>query len=70
MHPDTGREILKEVSQHTNTTLRELAAHLVQWPRSTRLPQDIRSALDVAVKSRTSSDVPAPQPPDDDLGGP
>ncbi|MEU6773711.1 ANTAR domain-containing protein [Streptomyces sp. NPDC046759] len=49
LRPDQGWEVLKQVSQHTNVKLREVARHVVQWPASGRLPDDIRRALSAAV---------------------
>ncbi|MEU2332443.1 ANTAR domain-containing protein [Streptomyces sp. NPDC006654] len=51
---DTAWEILREVSQHTNTKLREIAEHVVQWPRCGWLPQEVRGALDTAVLRRAA----------------
>ncbi|MER6678725.1 ANTAR domain-containing protein [Streptomyces sp. NPDC000983] len=50
--PETAWEILKEVSQHTNTKLRVVAEHIRQWPHHGRLPDDVRHALDTAVRAR------------------
>ncbi|MFJ4585570.1 ANTAR domain-containing protein [Streptomyces echinatus] len=58
-----AREILIEVSQHTNTKLREVAAHLVQWPMCAWLPPEIRTALDAALQRRKSLGLPD-VPPD------
>ncbi|MFI5972628.1 ANTAR domain-containing protein [Streptomyces sp. NPDC051452] len=49
---ETAWEILREISQHANIKLREVAAQVVQWPCSTELLPEIRAALDVALKSR------------------
>ncbi|MBL1110146.1 ANTAR domain-containing protein [Streptomyces sp. 5-8] len=59
-----GREVLVEVSQHTNTKLREVAAHLVQWPMCAWLPPEIRTALDAALQRRAPSTRPEEPPPD------
>jgi hypothetical protein len=67
--PETAWDVLEEVSQHTNIKLRDVAARLVQWPRSTCLPPEIRSALGSALKSRTSSES-ASRPPADGPHGP
>jgi AmiR/NasT family two-component response regulator len=50
VQPSQGRAVLKEISQHTDIQLREVAEHVVQWPRSTWLPPEIRSALDTALE--------------------
>ncbi|MFF7242168.1 hypothetical protein [Streptomyces collinus] len=52
--------MLQEVSQRTDIKLREVAAHLVQWPACTWLSPEIRSALDTALYYRK----PSPPPPD------
>ncbi|MFH0517211.1 ANTAR domain-containing protein [Streptomyces sp. M41] len=52
--PEDGWEILREISQHTNTKLREVAEHLVQWPNCEWLSPEIRRALDAALERRTS----------------
>ncbi|AOR30170.1 ANTAR domain-containing protein [Streptomyces fodineus] len=49
LRPEQGWEVLKQVSQHTNVKLREVARCLVQWPAGRRLPEEIRRALSVAV---------------------
>ncbi|GAA3140270.1 ANTAR domain-containing protein [Streptomyces echinatus] len=58
-----AREVLIEVSQHTNTKLREVATHLVQWPMCAWLPPEIRTALDAALQRRTSRDRTEEPPP-------
>ncbi|MEU3255405.1 ANTAR domain-containing protein [Streptomyces sp. NPDC006997] len=53
VHPDHGWDVLREISQHTNTKLREVAEHLVQWPHCGWLPAGIRRCLDAALERRT-----------------
>ncbi|HZF91576.1 ANTAR domain-containing protein [Streptomyces sp.] len=48
--PEPAWDVLKEVSQHTNTKLREVAEHIVQWPRCAWLPPEIRQALDASLE--------------------
>lgn len=43
--PEAAWSVLKEVSQHTNTKLREVAEHIVQWPYCAWLPPEIGHAL-------------------------
>ncbi len=50
--PEDGWEVLREISQHTNTKLREVAGHLVRWPHCGWLPSEIRHHLDAALKRR------------------
>jgi len=49
VRPGTAWDVLKEVSQHTNTKLREVAEFVVRWPHEGQLPEDLRSALSAAV---------------------
>ncbi|MEU6079412.1 ANTAR domain-containing protein [Streptomyces sp. NPDC047108] len=49
LRSDEGWEVLKEVSQHTNIKLREIACHVVRWTQNGRLPEDIRTRLHTAV---------------------
>ncbi|WP_406438514.1 ANTAR domain-containing protein [Streptomyces sp. NBC_00631] len=53
--PETAWEILRDVSQHTNTKLREIAEHIRQWPHCEWLPDEVRHALDAAVPARAAS---------------
>ncbi|MEU6669690.1 ANTAR domain-containing protein [Streptomyces sp. NPDC046727] len=66
VQPPQGWTVLKEVSQHTNVKLREVAAHVVQWPQCKRLPPEIRRALDASLERQRLSRLPSPHPPDDD----
>ncbi|MFF1720759.1 ANTAR domain-containing protein [Streptomyces sviceus] len=45
LRPEQGWEVLKTVSQHTNTKLRDVAQHVVRWPHVGALPAEIRRAL-------------------------
>ncbi|MGK3941835.1 ANTAR domain-containing protein [Streptomyces sp. RP5T] len=49
LRPEQGWEILKTVSQHTNTKVREVAGHVVRWPDAGTLPPEIRRALRAAL---------------------
>ncbi|MGW3209821.1 ANTAR domain-containing protein [Streptomyces sp. NPDC001135] len=49
LRPEQGWEVLRQVSQHTNVKLREVARCVVQWPSSGRLPDGIRRVLSEAV---------------------
>ncbi|WAP57547.1 ANTAR domain-containing protein [Streptomyces sp. S465] len=49
LRPDQGWHILKTVSQHTNTKLREIAEQIVQWPHCGWLPESTRRALEAAL---------------------
>ncbi|MGW1956140.1 ANTAR domain-containing protein [Streptomyces sp. NPDC001920] len=50
--PEDGWEILREISQHTNTKLREVAEQMVRWPHRGWLPPEIRHQLDAALGRR------------------
>ncbi|WP_448319783.1 ANTAR domain-containing protein [Streptomyces sp. CO7] len=50
--PDQGWAVLKEVSQHTNVKLRQVAEAVLLWARTGDLPEEIRTALDEALISR------------------
>ncbi|WP_454325703.1 ANTAR domain-containing protein [Streptomyces glaucescens] len=52
LNPGSAWDVLRTVSQHTNTKLREVAEHIVQWPHCQWLPPEIRHALDTALASR------------------
>ncbi|MFF9086393.1 ANTAR domain-containing protein [Streptomyces sp. NPDC014991] len=59
LRPQQGWDVLKHVSQHTNTKMREVARCLVEWPSSGRLPEEIRRALSAAVRHvRDAADGP------------
>ncbi|MEV6112884.1 ANTAR domain-containing protein [Streptomyces sp. NPDC052109] len=49
LRPEQGWEVLRQVSQHTNVKVRDVARCLVLWPSSGRLPHDVRRALSAAV---------------------
>ncbi|WP_168723979.1 ANTAR domain-containing protein [Streptomyces sp. A1499] len=43
--PDEARHVLRNISQRTNTKLRDVATLLVRWAGSGELPADIRGEL-------------------------
>ncbi|MER6074247.1 ANTAR domain-containing protein [Streptomyces sp. NPDC001817] len=49
LRPEQGWDVLREVSQHTNIKLREVARCLVHWPSTEQLPAGVRRALSAAV---------------------
>ncbi|MFJ3759409.1 ANTAR domain-containing protein [Streptomyces sp. NPDC090080] len=51
--PEAAWEILRDVSQRTNTKLREIAEQIRQWPHCEWLPEEVRGPLDAAVRART-----------------
>lgn len=44
--PDQGWAVLREVSQHTNIKLRNIAEMIVVWGRTGELPPEIRAELE------------------------
>ncbi|MEU3983239.1 ANTAR domain-containing protein [Streptomyces sp. NPDC026672] len=52
VRPGVAWDVLREVSQHTNIKLREVAEHLVQWPHCEWLPPEVRRSLDAALERR------------------
>ncbi|MDH6228624.1 MULTISPECIES: ANTAR domain-containing protein [Streptomyces] len=60
--PDQGWTILKEVSQHTNVKLRQVAEMILLWARTGDLPEEIRAALEVALRRHAPSGRPAARP--------
>ncbi|MEB3961381.1 ANTAR domain-containing protein [Streptomyces kunmingensis] len=47
--PKQGWDVLKDVSQHTNTKLRDVAGQVVEWANGGPLPETTRRALDTAL---------------------
>lgn len=61
--PDEGWEILKEVSQHTNIKLRNIADLILVWGRRGDIPPDVRAALEDALDRHGPVQVPgSPRP--------
>ncbi|MCF3135479.1 ANTAR domain-containing protein [Streptomyces olivochromogenes] len=60
--PDQGWWVLKEVSQHTNIRLRNVAELILIWGRTGDMPRDIRAELEEALDRHGPTQVPgAPQ---------
>lgn len=49
LRSEQGWEVLRTVSQRTNTKLRDVALHVVHWPDVGSLPAEIRPALRIAL---------------------
>jgi len=49
LRPEQGWDVLRTVSQHTNTKLRDVAGHIVRWPVIGHLPAELRPALRIAL---------------------
>ncbi|MFI7388279.1 ANTAR domain-containing protein [Streptomyces sp. NPDC049813] len=47
--PEQGWNVLKDVSQHTDTKLREVAGQVVAWANGGQLSASVRHALDSAL---------------------
>jgi AmiR/NasT family two-component response regulator len=56
--PDQGWEVLKEVSQHTNIKLRNVAELILVWARRGDLPPEIRAELEDALDRYGPTEVP------------
>ncbi|CAL9353495.1 hypothetical protein SUDANB108_00512 [Streptomyces sp. enrichment culture] len=63
--PDQGWDVLKEVSQHTNIKLRNVAELILVWGRTGLMPEEIRAALEDALDRAGPTQIPgaAPQTP-------
>ncbi|MGW0420286.1 ANTAR domain-containing protein [Streptomyces sp. NPDC003015] len=56
--PDEGWEVLKDVSQHTNIKLRNVAELILIWARSGEIPREIRVELEEALDRYGPTEVP------------
>ncbi|MFG3203462.1 ANTAR domain-containing protein [Streptomyces sp. NPDC048192] len=56
--PDQGWEVLKEVSQHTNIKLRNVAELILVWARRGDIPPEIRAELEDALDRYGPTEVP------------
>ncbi|MFJ5973306.1 ANTAR domain-containing protein [Streptomyces sp. NPDC093060] len=56
--PDQGWEVLKDVSQHTNIKLRNIAELILIWGRRGDIPPAIRAALDDALDRHGPVQIP------------
>ncbi|MFF7731562.1 ANTAR domain-containing protein [Streptomyces sp. NPDC007984] len=61
--PDQGWAVLKEVSQHTNIKLRNVAELILVWGRTGVMPEEIRAALEDALDRAGPTQIPG-SPPD------
>ncbi|KOV69548.1 hypothetical protein ADL00_10730 [Streptomyces sp. AS58] len=60
--PDQGWAVLKQVSQHTNIKLRNVAELILIWGRKGELPPEIRVELEEALDRRGPRQVPGAPP--------
>ena len=56
--PDQGWEVLKDVSQHTNIKLRNVADLILIWGRSGEMPPEIRAELEDALDRYGPTQIP------------
>ncbi|CAM5563560.1 ANTAR domain-containing protein [Streptomyces sp. Ru62] len=56
--PDQGWQVLKEVSQHTNIKLRNIAELILIWGRRGDIPAEIRAELEDALDRYGPTQVP------------
>jgi len=60
--PDEGWAVLKDVSQHTNIKLRNVAELILLWGRNGQLPPDIRAELEDALDRYGPTQIPEAPP--------
>ncbi|MGW3150341.1 MULTISPECIES: ANTAR domain-containing protein [Streptomyces] len=60
--PDQGWQVLKEVSQHTNIKLRNVADLILIWGRTGDMPAEIRAELEDALDRHGPTQVPGTLP--------
>jgi hypothetical protein len=62
LSPDQGWAVLKDVSQHTNIKLRNVAELILIWGRSGEIPEEIRAALEDALDRHGPTQIPGAPP--------
>ncbi|MEU5099223.1 ANTAR domain-containing protein [Streptomyces sp. NPDC020996] len=62
LSPDEGWQVLREVSQHTNIKLRNIAELILIWGRNGTLPPEIRSELEEALDRYGPPQIPGAPP--------
>jgi hypothetical protein len=60
--PDEGWEVLKEVSQHTNIKLRNVADLILVWGRTGDMPEELRVELAEALERYGPTQIPGAPP--------
>lgn len=60
--PDQGWAVLKEVSQHTNIKLRNVAELILVWGRTGVMPREIRAELEDALDRAGPTQIPEAAP--------
>lgn len=61
--PDQGWEVLREVSQHANIKLRNVAEMILIWGRGGELPEQIRALLEDTLDRYGPTRLPEDPPP-------
>ncbi|MFJ7071985.1 ANTAR domain-containing protein [Streptomyces sp. NPDC098781] len=56
--PDQGWSVLKDVSQHTNIKLRNVAELILIWGRDGQMPTEIRVELEDALERYGPTQIP------------
>ncbi|MFH9553121.1 ANTAR domain-containing protein [Streptomyces sp. NPDC017435] len=62
MAPDQGWQVLKEVSQHTNIRLRNVAELILVWGRTGEMPQEIGAQLEDLLDRYGPTQIPGAPP--------
>jgi|SRR3954465_9762148 len=60
--PDRGWAVLREVSQHTNIKLRNVAELILIWGRTGDMPADVRAELEDALDRHGPTQIPGVPP--------
>ncbi|MFM9587885.1 ANTAR domain-containing protein [Streptomyces scabiei] len=55
LRPQQGFDVLRDVSQHTNIKLREIAGLVVDWALTRQLSDEVHRALDAALTRAQSA---------------
>ncbi|QQM45904.1 ANTAR domain-containing protein [Streptomyces liliifuscus] len=61
--PDDGWAVLREVSQHTNIKLRNVAEMILVWGQKGDLPPDVRATLEETLDRYGPTSLPEDSPP-------
>ncbi|MEU9882282.1 ANTAR domain-containing protein [Streptomyces phaeochromogenes] len=61
--PDDGWAVLREVSQHTNIKLRNVAEMILAWGQNGDLPPDVRATLEDTLDRYGPASLPEDSPP-------
>lgn len=62
MSPDQAWHVLREVSQHTNIKLRNVADLILVWGRTGEIPAEIRTELEAALERHGPTQLPGAPP--------